>query len=119
MCCLPNKFPLPIFLLVNKCDKVNKAEHTWMENDKIEQYSFENQFFHHYLLSLHTMQNNEIFEPLDNMIKVILNFKDLKEKLLKGQLGRGSIMINDNGDQNGTIIMNNHSKAKGKDCVIY
>ena len=24
MCCLPNRFPLPIFLLINKCDLIDE-----------------------------------------------------------------------------------------------
>lgn len=115
MCCLPNKFPLPIFLIVNKCDKVNKGEHKWMEKDQIEQYSLENQFFNHHLLSLEQMQYKETIEPLNNIIKGILNFKDLKEKLLRGQLGKGS--LNNTGEQNETVLLMN-DKPKGKDCVI-
>ena len=47
MCCLPNKFPLPIFLIVNKFDLVNfdNPEKPFQDKNKIDQYFLENQFF--------------------------------------------------------------------------
>ena len=50
MCCLPNRFPLPIFLLINKYDEIindkSKAENLlYTQKDKLEGYSLSNQFF--------------------------------------------------------------------------
>ena len=47
MCCLPNKFPLPIFLIVNKFDLVNfdNPEKPFQDRNKLEQYFLENQFY--------------------------------------------------------------------------
>ena len=46
MCCLPNKFPLPIVLLINKCDKIEETKRReWIEKLNIESYYKENQFF--------------------------------------------------------------------------
>lgn len=46
MCCLPNKFPLPILLLVNFCDKIDPGNMShWINELNIETYYNENQYF--------------------------------------------------------------------------
>jgi hypothetical protein len=98
MCCLPNKFPLPIFLLINKCEKLDgMGRSPWMDKMELENYVKENQFYSHSFLSsqnnlttldLHlrdsviTNQSVDAETPLKNMIKIILQFRDLKEKLI-------------------------------------
>lgn len=122
MCCLPNKFPLPIFLLINKCDKVNleKPENAFQEKEKIDQYILENQFFNANYLSSEKIENNEMIsesmKPFTEMVKVILSFKDLKEKFIniatngKGLKGSGE-------NEDGTVLIMN--KDKEKKCIIY
>jgi hypothetical protein len=97
MCCLPNKFPLPIYLLINKCDQLDRVKRSpWMEKLQLENYIKENQFYNHFLVT--SERNSNMLEPysdsflsnlsvnaestLRSMIKTILQFKDLKEKLL-------------------------------------
>ena len=57
MCCLPNRFPLPIFLLINKYDEINNDKGKekiknleYAEKDKIENYALTNQFFNSFLI---------------------------------------------------------------------
>ena len=111
MCCLPNKFPLPVTLLINKCDKIERANRRpWLEKIQVDNYVKENQFFDRFFIS--TEMNGEITResktstasvdvesPLKAMIRTILQFKDIKEKLL---------------NQNKNANMNN-SKLKIKD----
>ena len=54
MCCLPNKFPLPIFLIVNKFDLINydSPEKPFQDKNKLEQYFLENQFFNKSFLAV-------------------------------------------------------------------
>ena len=93
MCCLPNKFPLPIFLIINKCDLYNSEnpEKPFQEPSKIEQYYLENQFFNKNLITceenIENIENkkniNETIQPLTDMIKTIMNFRDIKEEFVK------------------------------------
>ena len=110
MCCLPNKFPLPIFLIINKCDKVNfnEIDQNFQKENSIDQYFMENQFF-----EKHFIANGEnviigdkiknVEQPFLDMIKVIFNFKDIKEKFIKD---------NDSNE-------NNVEDKKKKNCIIF
>ena len=98
MCCLPNKFPLPIFLLINKFDKLDRMKRSpSIDKSQLENYVKENQFYSHSFLSsqnnLTTVEQHlsdsvltnhsvDAETPLKNMIKTILQFRDLKEKLI-------------------------------------
>jgi hypothetical protein len=98
MCCLANKFPLPIFLLINKCDQIDRVRRTpWMEKFQLENYIKENQFFNHFFVTFHRNDSNSLEQgresflsnqsvdaesPLKSMIKTLIQFKDLKEKLI-------------------------------------
>ena len=98
MCCLPNRFPLPIFLLINKCDLLDRSERRpWLEKFQLENYIMENQFFKHYYITTSRDMKKEYREtaqtamsymsvdiehPLKEMIKTVFNFKDIREKFL-------------------------------------
>lgn len=97
MCCLPNRFPLPIFLLINKCDKIARNERRpWLEKIQIDNYVTENQFCNYFFISCEgdnsntreTLQSSlstnsvEIDSPFKEMIKTIMTFKDIRDKLL-------------------------------------
>ena len=112
MCCLPNRFPLPIFLIINKCDLVideneNKQNLQYLQRDKIETYSSENQFFDTFLLGkgygndnvINSEKENKInlsnnkdeniknlivspIRPFQEMIKSIMSFRDIRNKFI-------------------------------------
>ena len=144
MCCLPNRFPLPIFLLINKCDEINEDEQEnnnnlqYLQKDKIESYSLENQFFNTFLLGKNNeninnnniINTNEIIEdnkiniinkeekikdlivspivPFKEMVKTIMGFKDIRNKFIIQSGG----VINDNDFEGG-------NQNKNKKCLIY
>lgn len=95
LCCLPNRFPLPSYLLMNKCDLLEKEKRQpWMAENKIEEYFSENQFMKHYFIS--TKENNEsnrgsnvsatssvdIEIPIKDAVKFIMDFKDLRNEFI-------------------------------------
>ena len=104
MCCLPNKFPLPIFLIVNKFDLVNfdNPEKPFQDKNKIDQYFLENQFFDKSFLAVGGNIEkkdyiNEPNYPLDGMIKTIMNFKDIKDEFVK-PVGNQNVIKNQKKD---------------------
>ena len=114
MCCLPNKFPLPIFLIINKCDLLNyeNPEKPFQEQSKIEQYFSENQFFNkHYLVIGENIEKkdylSEPIQPFEDMIKTIMNFRDIKEEFVKPIHG---------GNQNQN---SNKNQKKDDKCYIF
>ena len=143
MCCLPNRFPLPIFLLINKCDAFVKDEDKediknlqYSQKDKIESYSSENQFFNTFLLGQGEDENNNIINieknddnkisinnnkeenikdlivsaitPFKEMVKIILGFKDIRNRFITQSGG----VIDDNQFEGG-------NQNKSKKCIIY
>ena len=127
MCCLPNKFPLPIVLLINKCDKIEETKRReWIEKLNIESYYKENQFFAKFYLnnsdSIHTEkkimkdedeeQNNkeeEIYTdmrlPFSAIYNFVLEFGDIKSMFFENGNGTSKKKV-DNGN-------------KKKDCIIF
>jgi len=93
MCCLPNKFPLPIFLLINKCNQIDYVRKSpWMEKSQLDTYLKENQFFDNFFVSnqqdltREQILSNQIVEfevPLRSMVNTLFKFKDLKEKFIE------------------------------------
>ena len=93
MCCLPNKFPLPIILLINKFDTIepNKRKE-WSEKLKIDNYMLENQFFYKYFLISNKEKSQQINEsgdsnevitddttiPFKKISKFVLDFEDIR-----------------------------------------
>ena len=63
MCCLPNRFPLPIFLLINKYDEIlndksKEKDLQYAKKDKIESYALANQFFNTFLIVKNSEDEN-------------------------------------------------------------
>lgn len=143
MCCLPNRFPLPIFLLINKCDTITNEDEKeenknlqYLQKDKIESYSLENQFFNTFLLGKGDDDNNIInteknddnkisinnynkeenikdlivspSTPFKEMVKIILGFKDLRNTFIKQSGGTIDDSEFEHANQN-----------KSKKCNIY
>ena len=128
MCCLPNRFPLPVFLLINKCDE---EENKINNKEKIESYSLENQFFNTFLIgnnennennintineanNIKTSNNENIKDliveanvPFKEMVKIIMGFKDIKNRFIAQNGG----MVDDDDD--------NAQQNKKKNCVIF
>lgn len=148
MCCLPNKFPLPVHLLINKCDLIERCKRSpWLEKIQIENYVKENQFYSNYFTSttnsaelnresILSCQSVEVEFPLKDMIKTIIQFRDLKEKLLfnKGTLKIISNKLNYNKESTNNSTTSHQSdiclnrddkktknlrdKYKGESCII-
>lgn len=143
MCCLPNRFPLPIFLLINKYDTLTNEDEKeenknlqYVQKDKIESYSLENQFFNTFLLGKGDDDNNIInteknddnkisinnynkeenikdlivspSTPFKEMVKIILGFKDLRNTFIKQSGGTIDDSEFEHANQN-----------KSKKCNIY
>ena len=144
MCCLPSRFPLPIFLLINKCDTIIDEEEKednknlqYLQKEKIEAYSLENQFFNTFLLGKGNDDDNNIINteknddnkisinnnnkeekikdlivspitPFKEMVKISMGFKEIRNNFVR----QSGVVIDDNefeGNQNN----------KGKKCNIF
>ena len=145
MCCLPNRFPLPVFLLINKCDTISSNDEKekeenknfqFLQKDKIESYSLENQFFNTFLLGKGEDDNNIIniekndehkisinsnikeenikdlivspSTPFKEIVKIILGFKDIRNKFIIQSGG----LVDENEFQKANL-------NKNKKCIIY
>lgn len=112
MCCLPNKFPLPIYLVINKIDTLQTKENLdeWIQRSKVKDYSEMNQFIDYFLIStLHGKGNSEgksmdqekaendlddrntsseqiskhtSRDPIFKIVEFVFSFEDLRDKLL-------------------------------------
>ncbi len=126
MCCLPNQFPLPIFLLINKSDEIDRGEKSpWLESGHIKSYVDENQFFKSFYISSKndkdglresTLSNQsvDIDMPLKEMIRTIFMFKDIKEAILKSS----NINTNKQALIKSNTISEGESKKKQSKCII-
>lgn len=131
MCCLPNKFPLPIFLIVNKKLKI-EDENLSIGMDDINEITDNNLFFKSYIIKARNesrISSNEVLSerpsklstyikeddlPFNDMIELILKFKDIREKLLSAYLKNKNLKgIRKFSDENEGI--RNHDK---KSCSI-
>lgn len=125
MCCLPNRFPLPVYLLINKFDSESKENLTWLDETKIENYVKENQFIEKFQISsvnnemreFNCLNNktSELTNPLKELIRNILQFKDIKEKL--NQITNKSDSIKKSAE-NKNKNSKNKSDDKNKKCFI-
>lgn len=129
MCCLPNKFPLPIILLINKFDTIEPSKRKdWSEKLKIDNYMLENQFFYKYFLisnkeKIHQVNedgdNNDVITddttiPFKKISKFVLDFEDIRN-IFPATTGNNNQMDKEaNGkDKKG-------GKKEGKDgCVMF
>lgn len=143
MCCLPNRFPLPIFLLINKCDillnddeKEENKNLQYSQKDKIESYSLENQFFNTFLLGKSEDDNNIISTETNDDNKISINnnkneenIKDLivspitpfKEmvKIILGFKDIRNIFIKQSGGIIDDSEFEGGNRNKNKKCNIY
>ncbi len=119
MCCLPNKFPLPIFLIVNKKQKIEE-ENLSIGMEHIVEITENNLFFKSYIIKAKNESRNSTNEeyaerlsklsnyikedelPFNDMIEIILKFKDIREKIvatyLKGKNSKGIRNVNEDHD---------------------
>jgi hypothetical protein len=148
MCCLPNKFPLPVHLIINKCDLIERCKISpWLEKIQIENYVKENQFYNNYFTSTTnradinrdssvSFQSVEVECPFKDMIRTILQFKDLKEKLFSNKETLKMISSKSNYNKESTNhstssnqseisskrddkkANNSRDKNKGESCII-
>ena len=148
MCCLPNRYPLPIFLLVNKCDQFNENEEEKdkednLNKDKIETYSMQNQFFNTFLLGLGknndnlintdiieenkiNVENNNINEEEENIkikdliVSPIIPFEEMIKILMGFKDIRNEFIV-----QSGGVINDNdndkvqNTQNKNKKCILF
>ena len=107
MCTLKNKFPLPIFLIINKCDLFNfeNPQFDFQKENNIEQYYLENQFISKfYIISIDGdfEKNNNLSEsnlPFINMIKLIFQFEDIKNEFFQTHQKDNKNQINKKGEK--------------------
>lgn len=119
MCCLPNKFPLPILLLINMCDKIALSNRTqWINDLNIEKYYHENQYF-----DMRYISNENIDEEINsNGHHTIL--KDLSVPfaiIYDFVLGFNDIqcLFTENNSTNGSNIDDEKSKLDSNSkCII-
>ena len=141
MCCLPNRFPVPIFLLLNKCDILandeeieNKQNLEYTKKEKIETYSLENQFFNTFLLGKCEEENNIINTEKNDDNKISINnnkneeniidlivspitpFKEMVKIIMGFKDIRNQFII-----QSGGVIIENEyqEENKSKRCIVY
>ena len=144
MCCLPNSFPLPIFLLINKWDIIANEEDErednknlqYIQKEKIKFYSLENQFFNTFLLGKGEEDNNIINTEKSDDNKITINnankeekIKDLivssnipfKEmvKIILGFKDIRNIFITQSGEVIDDSEFERANQNKNKKCIIY
>jgi hypothetical protein len=132
MCCLPNQFPLPIFLIVNKNLKL-EDENLSIGKDKIKETTDNYLFFKDYIINLkqneritkiednserHSKLSTYLVEPeipFNEMIEILMNFKDIKEKFLSHYLKKKTMKGNGKSLSDKEIDIRNQDK---KSCLI-
>jgi hypothetical protein len=148
MCCLPNRFPLPIILLINKYDeilnnKVKESDLQYSQKDKIENYALSNQFFNAFLIvensGTENINNKKIHisdsEKSNNIIDQSIINQDSKDKdniiveaedafkvLLKIIMGfkeiKNAFISQGGGEIDNADLIGNNYK-ENKKCIIY
>jgi len=148
MCCLPNRFPLPIILLINKYDeilnnKVKESDLQYSQKDKIENYALSNQFFNAFLIvensGTENINNKKIHisdsEKSNNIIDQSIINQDSKDKdniiveaedafkvLLKIIMGfkeiKNAFISQGGGEIDNADFIGNNYK-ENKKCIIY
>ena len=149
MCCLPNRFPLPIFLLINKYDEINNDKGKekfknleYAEKDKIENYALTNQFFNSFLIVKNDGENinnkkidmnisdniqNKINEEdggnkEENIKEIMISAEGAFQELIKVIMGFRDIrnaFITQAGGVIDNSDINIQNNEKNKKCIIY
>lgn len=128
MCCLPNKFPLPIFLIVNKKQKIEE-ENLSIGMEHIAEITENNLFFKSYIIKAKNenriSSNEEYVErlsklsnyikddelPFNDMIEIILKFKDIREKIVTNYLKVKNLKGNKTGSEDFESIRSNDKRS--------
>ena len=128
MCCLQNKFPLPIFLIVNKSLKI-EDENLSIGMENIKEITENNLFFKSFIIKAKNeariSSNEETSErpsklstyveeahiPLNEMIELILKFKDIREKIVANYLKRKNLKGARRLSEDNEGIRNNDKKS--------
>jgi hypothetical protein len=129
MCCLPNQFPLPIFLILNLKNISNVNPGVNYEN--IKEISEDNMFFNLFVISLNDNSDNfnenedkndiknyieKSDKPFYELMDLLMKFKDIKDNILL-EYSKGISKKNKNTANN--KISNNKDNTKDKkNCSI-
>jgi hypothetical protein len=135
MCCLPNQFPLPIFLILNlKLININSA----VNYETIKNISENNMFFKFFVISLNDNKSSEnnidnynenenenrniignyiekSDKPFYELIDLLMKFKDLKDNILL-ECSKGNMRTNKNNSKNNNY--NDRDRKDKKNCLI-
>ena len=142
MCCLPNRFPLPIILLINKYDEilnnnVNEKDLHYSKKDKIENYALSNQFFNAFLIVKNAegeninnkkidindtdKQNNIIIKDSKSNDSIIVDAEAAFQELIKIIMGfkeiKNAFILQGGGQVDPDLNTNNYKD--NKKCIIY
>jgi len=145
MCCLPNQFPLPIFLILNlKQNSENYQNNNNSTNNfrinytNIKEKSKKNMFFKLFVINLkeNLFSENENIDnenrdniinfieksdsPFYEMIELLMKFNDLKENILQ-EYSKGNSKRNKNNSINSSRNNNNNEDddvKNKKNCLI-
>ena len=119
---------MPVNLLINKCDLIERVKRSpWLEKIQLENYVRENQFFNHFFISAENIREKnrdstlssvsvEIESPLKDIIRTILQFRDLKDKLL---LTKGNSKVVNLKTNNNFKESNNNSTSSHQTDISY
>lgn len=133
MCCLPNKFPLPIFLIVNKSLKIEDDDLSF-GMDNVKEICENNLFFKSFIIqpvssdgassniedmveipSKLSTYIEKTETPFREMIELILKFKDLRNSILQSMLKKKNLKTQGKNQDDIEEGIRSHDK---KSCVL-
>ena len=123
MCCLPNKFPVPVILIATNLDKIPERERkTKLDEINFNSFKIENQFYERFFIGntsneadkenkitsdKDTLIINDFSVPFDIITRFSFEFDDIKAKFF----GTGNVMKSAQSDS--------HQGGKKTKCIIY